>query len=164
MTPEIYFNRVAPPLPELHWLDITKRIIFKNGLLSYESVVGQAPKYSQELFSYSHPGHSLNLIIPHSQTAYGSNSFSVIGPKLLNRLPKNVTSVADTDSFKGGFRAFNFEKHNFELWAGGDGRYMYPQFEGGFGTMHTIPCQCEASEQKMDQKPKTKRNFIELNF
>ena len=37
-----------------------------------------------------------------------------------------------------GVQAFQFLKHNFELWVGGDGLDMYPQLEGGFGSMRAI--------------------------
>ena len=50
-------------LMELHWLNIRKRVIFKIALLSFKSVIGNAPHYLQELFSYAHYGYSIiNLL------------------------------------------------------------------------------------------------------
>ena len=84
----------------LHWLNVRKRVIFKIGLLAYKSVTGLAPKYLQELFRYSHHGHILRLMIPDVKSKYGLRSFSVIGPKLLNKLPIAITSSADVNMFK----------------------------------------------------------------
>ena len=35
-------------------------------------------------------------------------------------------------------QAFQFRKHDFDLWVGGDGLDMYQQLEGGFGSMRAI--------------------------
>ena len=102
-------------LKELHWLDLRKRILFKIGLLAFKSLVGCAPKYLQDLFVYAHHGHSLKLIIPNYQSIHGNNSFSAIGPKLLNRLPKNVTSSSDIDSFKIQLKTFLFNASDNEI-------------------------------------------------
>ena len=95
-------------LNELHWLDVRKRVLFKIALLSFKSVVGLAPSYLQELFTYAHHGHNLKLIVPTFNTSYGNNSFSVIGPKLWNRLPNNIKSATDINLFKKLLKTFLF--------------------------------------------------------
>ena len=102
-------------LHELHWLNVRKRILFKIGLLSYKSVLGFAPQYLQELFTYAHYGYHLKLIVPHYQSMYGNNSFGVIGPKLLNRLPSNITSETDIESFKKLLKTFLFNASSSEI-------------------------------------------------
>ena len=37
-----------------------------------------------------------------------------------------------------GVQAFQFRKHDFDLWVGGDGLDMYQQLLGGFGSMRAI--------------------------
>ena len=83
-------------------------MLFKIGLLAFKSLVGCAPEYLQDLFVHAHHGHSLKLIIPNYQYIHGNNSFSAIRPKLLNRLPKNVTSASDIDSFNIQLKTFLF--------------------------------------------------------
>lgn len=95
-------------LHDLHWLNVRRRVIFKIGLLSYKSVLGCAPQYLQNLFKYAHHGHSLKLIVPTYQSVYGNRSFSAIGPKLLNRLPRNITSATGIDSFKKLLKTYLF--------------------------------------------------------
>ena len=42
-------------------------------------------------------------------------------------------------SVKGGrVQAFQFRKHDFDLWVGGDGLDMYQQLQGGFVSMRAI--------------------------
>ena len=95
-------------LKKLHWLDVRKRIIFKICLLSYKAINGHAPIYLQELFRYSHYGHTLKLIVPNVNTKYGLKCFSVIGPKLFNKLPTSVTCSENVDIFKVAFKTFLF--------------------------------------------------------
>ena len=38
----------------------------------------------------------------------------------------------------GGVQAFQFRKHDFDLWIGGGGLDMYQQIYGGFGSMRAI--------------------------
>ena len=108
ITGKYKYDHLENDLVDLHWLNVRKRVLFKIGLLAYKSVIGYAPQYLQELFSYSHHGHALKLIVPYYQTSYGNHSFSVIGPKLLNRLPENITSATDIDSFKKLLKTFLF--------------------------------------------------------
>jgi hypothetical protein len=95
-------------IKELHWLDVRKRIIFKIGLLAYKAVNGSAPLYLQELFRYSHHGHSLKLIVPQVNGKYGQKSFSVMGPRILNRLPCHVTCSSSVDGFKAALKTHLF--------------------------------------------------------
>ena len=95
-------------LCQLHWLNVKKRIIFKIALLAYKSVNGLAPAYLQELFRYSHHGRTLKLIIPEVKSKYGQRSFSVIGPRLINRLPTSVTCSINVDTFKTALKTYLF--------------------------------------------------------
>ena len=79
---------------------------------------------------------------------------------LIKKVKKNYTIIL------GGIRAFHFWKHDFELWIGGFGLDSghVPTSWGWFWVHVRKFCPCEASEQKMGQKPKAKRNETELSF
>ena len=95
-------------LEKLHWLNIRKRIVFKIGLLAYKSINGLAPQYLQDMFKYSHHGHSLKLIVPYSSSKYGNKSFSIIGPRIFNNLPLHVTTSISVQSFKQSLKTYLF--------------------------------------------------------
>ena len=45
---------------------------------------------------------------------------------------------ADIKASLRGVQAFQFWKHDFEIWIWGDGLGKYQQLEGGFGSMRVI--------------------------
>lgn len=103
-------------LESLHWLNIKKRVLFKLGLLAYKAVNGFAPDYLQELFSYSHHGHSLKLMVPHFKLErYGRRSFSSIGPRLYNALPLHVTTCPTVTAFKSALKTYLFGLSDYEV-------------------------------------------------
>ena len=102
-------DHLEDDLKKLHWLDVRKRIIFKLCLLAYKSINGLAPLYLQELFRYAHHGHTLKLLVPDINTKYGHRSFSVIGPRLFNKLPASVTCAENVDIFKATLKTYLFE-------------------------------------------------------
>ena len=54
-------------------------------------------------------------------------------------LARDSKSFAELiEKLKGVSRPFKFEKHDFDLWVGGDDLDMYQQLEGGFGSMRAI--------------------------
>ena len=83
-------------------------MIFKLGLLAYKSVNGLAPVYLQELFRYAHHGHTLKLMVPQVNSSFGQKSFSVIGPRLFNKLPVSITSSINVDVFKKALKTYLF--------------------------------------------------------
>ncbi|KAL5262659.1 hypothetical protein ACHWQZ_G008156 [Mnemiopsis leidyi] len=96
-------------LEKLHWLNIRKRVLFKIGLLAYKSINGLAPSYLQELFTYSHHGHTLKLMIPsRSSKGFGDRSFSSIGPRFYNALPDSVRKSDTVDQFKSSLKTYLF--------------------------------------------------------
>ena len=95
-------------LGELHWLSVRKRVIFKIALLVYKSLNGLTPVYLQELIRYRHHGHDLKLVVPDVNTMNGLRSFSSIGPRLYNSLPKKVTEAMTVASFKSRLKTFLF--------------------------------------------------------
>ena len=101
-------DHLEDDLEKLHWLNIRKRVVFKIGLLAYKSINGLAPQYLQDMFRYSHHGHVLKLIVPYSSSKYGNKCFSIIGPRIFNKLPLHVTSSISTESFKHSLKTHLF--------------------------------------------------------
>ena len=92
---------------KLHGLDVKKRIVFKILLLSHKSLLGLTPTYIQDMFQYAHHGHTLKLMVPSFNSKFGERSFSVVAPKIYNRLPTTITSAESLESFKDVFLNFN---------------------------------------------------------
>ena len=90
-------------------------MIFKIGLLAYKSINGLAPIYLQELFRYCHHGHTLQLMVPEVNSKYGERSFSVVGPRLFNKLPTSVTSALNVDRFKTELKTYLFNLSNEDI-------------------------------------------------
>ena len=115
VTGKYKYDHLDNDLKELHWLDVRKRILFKIGLLAYKSINGMAPKYLQDLFRYSHHGHNLKLIVPTTNSNYGEKSFSVIGPRLFNKLPLSVSTSKNADEFKNKLKTYLFKLSSEEV-------------------------------------------------
>ena len=108
VTGKYKYDHLGDDLSQLHWLTVRKRVIFKLGLLAYKSVNGLAPVYLQELFRYAHHGHTLKLMVPQVNSSFGQKSFSVIGPRLFNKLPVSITSSINVDVFKKALKTYLF--------------------------------------------------------
>ena len=85
------------------------RIIFKIGLLAYKAINGLAPQYLQDMFKFSHHGPNLKLMVPFTTSKYGDKSFSVIGPRIFNKLPLHVTTNISLESFKCSLETYLFD-------------------------------------------------------
>ena len=101
-------DRMGNDLKRLHWLDVKKRVVFKLALLAHKAIIGKAPDYLQELFQYSHHGHTLKLMIPYAASAAGLRSFSVVGPKIYNNLPDSVKMCYTINMFKTALKTYLF--------------------------------------------------------
>ena len=108
-------DHIGDDLKHLHWLNIRQRIVFKLGLLAYKALNGLAPQYLQDMFRFSHHGHTLKLIVPLSLTKYGSRSFSVIGPKIFNNLPLHITTSISKEAFKSSLKTYLFNLSDQDL-------------------------------------------------
>ena len=116
ITKKYKYDHLENDLKELHWLDMRRRVLFKSGLLAYKSVNGYAPEYLQELFRYSHHGHSLKLMTPNFRLEkYGRRSFSSIGPRFYNALPDNVKSCSSVKVFKSLLKTFLFGLTDYDI-------------------------------------------------
>ena len=108
-------DHMEDDLTNLHWLDVKKRIVFKILLLSHKSLLGLAPTYIQDMFQYTHHGHTLKLMVPSFNSKFGERSFSVVAPKIYNRLPTTITSAESLESFKAFLKTYLFKLSQHEL-------------------------------------------------
>ena len=100
-------DHITPVLKKLHWLPVAQRIDYKILLLTFKSLVGEAPLYLQELiFRSNQPrllrSNSQNLLVcPRSKSVrYGDRSFAVAAPTLWNSIPQHLRMCESTDHFK----------------------------------------------------------------
>ena len=116
VTGKYKYDHLDGDLENLHWLTIKKRVIFKIGLLAYKAIHGLAPGYLQEMFKYTFHGSTPKLIVPpYNLTGYGKRAFSCIAPRLLNRLPTEVTEAPSVAAFKSLLKTFLFSLSEYEL-------------------------------------------------
>ena len=108
-------DHMGDDLKLLHWLDVKKRIVFKLALLAHKSIIGLAPVYLQEMFRFSHHGHSLKLMIPNTSSSAGQRCFSVVGPKIYNNLPASVKMSYTVEMFKNSLKTYLFNLSEYDL-------------------------------------------------
>ena len=96
-------------LKELHRLPIYKRTESKILCLVHKSLIGEAADYLAEMFK---PVRRTSTVITRSteenlleipvteRATFACRSRVVQGPKLWNKLPKNITTVKNHDNFK----------------------------------------------------------------
>ena len=101
------FDHVTPILKSLHWLPIAHRIDYKILLLTFKSLIGEAPSYLQDMLKISDQSHTLRsngqnlLLCPRSKSVrYMDRSFQVAGPTLWNELPEHIQLSKCITQFK----------------------------------------------------------------
>ena len=111
------FDRVTPPLEQLHWLPVSHRIHFKLLLLCYKCLNGDGPQYLTELLEPYKPQRTLrsssaNMLVIRktSLKTFGDRAFSVTVPRLWNELPNSVKECSSTASFKKALKTHLFRK------------------------------------------------------
>ena len=93
-------DHVGDTLQKLHWLPVRFRIMFKILLTVYKSLNGKGPDYLSTMIKYSNATHVSSLYEPATLSKYGDRAFSKAGPSLWNKLPDDVKSCLNLESFK----------------------------------------------------------------
>ena len=111
-------DRITPVLYSLHWLPVQERINFKINLLTYKALNGLAPQYLSDLLEVYIPSRPLRsadsgrLTIPVARTKrYGDRAFSVVAPRLWNKLPVEVKSCQSVELFKQRLKTHLFASY-----------------------------------------------------
>ena len=103
------WDSIQPILWKLHWLPVSKRILFKLLLIVYKSLSGLAPAYIDDLLRPYIPTRTLRsstlrlLAVPSeasSCSGYGDPAFSIAAPREWNKLPESVRKAQSVESFK----------------------------------------------------------------
>jgi hypothetical protein len=108
----------SPLLCDLHWLPVQQRIDFKTLLHVYKCVQKVAPSYLQELIFSFQPGRAglrsskdtTRLVVPRTKRVIGECAFSVIGPRLWNKLPTEIRLAPSVQLFKKLLKTYLFPK------------------------------------------------------
>ena len=107
---------VAPLLNELHWLPISKRILFKVLLYVFKCLNNRAPSYLSDYFTKYAPARPLRssmdstrLTVPKvSNTVFAEKRFNIIAVKAWNGLPSTIRAAQSVDSFKKLLKSYLF--------------------------------------------------------
>ena len=109
------YDHVTPLLHQLHWLPISKRIIFKVLLLAFKSLNGMGPIYLRELLAYHKPKRDglrhdpLSLEVPRTvRVTYGDRTFRAVAAKAWNKLPRKIRAAETVDHFKAELKTYLF--------------------------------------------------------
>ena len=99
-------DHISSTLYALHWLNIDKRIQYKNGL---------SPSYLSELIVNYHPQqklqsalHNLFSDLRTRLKNFGDKAFSVCAPNLWNSLPNHIENSDTLSGFKAKLKTYLF--------------------------------------------------------
>ena len=103
----------------LHWLLVKARIEFKIMNLTFRCLNGIGPSYLTDLLCINKSRAGLwsganedNLIIPYVKNkTFAARSFSVVAPKLWNKLPVIVKKSSTADEFKSRLKTHLFTQY-----------------------------------------------------
>ena len=109
---------VTSILKNLHWLPVSKRVEYKILLLTFNILNSTVPEYlSSLLYSYK-PVRELRsssqqlLFVPKSKLKlFGDHAFSVLAPRIWNRLPVEIKSIASLELLKRKLKTFLFNQY-----------------------------------------------------
>jgi len=101
---------------KLHWLPISARIEFKILSMTWKALNDESPSYISQLLC-KQPQQRINvrsnnrnrLAQPQPKNKFGARAFSVIAPKLWNKLPEKIKSSSSSDSFKRALKTHLFK-------------------------------------------------------
>ena len=107
----------TPALYKLHWLPIDERIQYKILLLVFKALVGESPKYMQDIIQVYQPSKALRskfkrlLVETIITSKYGKRAFASGGPALFNKLPEDLRKSKTVSSFKSKLKTHLFKKY-----------------------------------------------------
>ena len=108
-------DHITPALKALHWLPIKQRIEYKLLVLTWKALHNQAPGYISDLvIPLAHcrtlrSNNQMLLEVPRTKLkSYGDRAFSVAAPKAWNKLPLDVKTITNLETFKQKLKAHMF--------------------------------------------------------
>jgi hypothetical protein len=112
-------EHISPILQHLHWLPVSKRIIFKSLCIVYKCLNQQnMPEYLTELFVRHVPSRTLRsssaenrLTVNRTKTKYGDRKFDTWTAKMWNTLPPALQEAPTILAFKRQLKTRLFKEH-----------------------------------------------------
>lgn len=113
------YDHITLVLMRLHWLPVQYRVVFKVCLLVFECLNGQGPNYLRdplnvrESTKFTRSAHDITsrLMCPRARlVSAGDRIFSVVGPRLWNRLGVDLRESVSVQSFKSGQKTHLFQQ------------------------------------------------------
>ena len=111
-------DHVTPILRQLRWLLLRQRISHKVLSLVYMVLHDEtAPTYLKQLLQPRRPARilrssgALQLVEPRSWSTFYSRAFSIVGPKLWDRLPMDIRNVNSTAALHKLIKTVLFHQH-----------------------------------------------------
>ena len=109
-------EHITPILRSLHWLPVHYRIVLKIMLLTYKALNGLAPDYIKDLLKYNDSHCTLrssnNRLLDEPRVnlkTYGERAFSVVAPRLWNKLSLQIRLSSSEAAFKANFKTYLFK-------------------------------------------------------
>ncbi len=109
------YDHITSTRIALHWLPVKQRIEYKVLLLTFKSLNGKGPAYLADMFIRYGADYSLRSMskdvfaVPKTnKKCCGDRAFSVVAPKLWNKLPSNVKCAKDVNVFKTALKTHLF--------------------------------------------------------
>ena len=100
------FDHISQGRRSLRWLDVTKKVLFNDLVLTYRCVNGLAPDYLGKYFVKRSAVHNRNtrgcnnFVIPRCRLSMGQRAFYSRGPLEWNGLPDYIKNTKEIDIFK----------------------------------------------------------------
>ena len=104
-------DHATPLISELQWLKVKDKFAFDTAVKVFKIKNGVFPDWLLNLPTISEAQHNLNtrqqhkLYIPHTNTDSGQRAFTVLGPKIWNSLPSDITNTHSLHTFMKKLKA-----------------------------------------------------------
>ena len=109
-------EHITPILRSLHWLPVHYRIVLKIMFLTYKALNGLAPDYIKDLLKYNDSHRTLrssnNRLLDEPRVnlkTYGERAFSVVAPRLWNKLSLQIRLSSSEAAFEANFKTYLFK-------------------------------------------------------
>jgi len=102
------YDHISDALATLHWLCIPERVQYKVAVLTYELLLGSAPRYLGPLVAVAdlpdrralQSASTSHLVVsPIKLFAVGSHAFPVAAAQVWNSLPEAIVSLSSLQTF-----------------------------------------------------------------
>ena len=107
-------DSISQILTSLHWLPVSKRIIFKVLLITFKTLHYSSPRYLYQMLKFYNPVRNLRsmtqlqLSVPRTRTSWGDRAYTNIAPKMWNDIPLHIRQSPSVEVFKRKLKHYLF--------------------------------------------------------